>query len=195
MAAPNGQTVPRSYIAGHFRAAWSPTAYGSAGAGTPSWVTIGSTEKGWELKPSILVDPVNDDAFGRGAADTIMQGVDMTLDGLTVEAGKVNASGVMFAVPGAEGHSNNNVGLRGSDLYGSLCLTPIAGTPAAATPPQGIGAGNSYVIFLCAVIGDPSQLLASTLRKIPLNFMCLPDPANSNEFYQIVTTPAGVPST
>ena len=186
---PTNNLVQRSYIAGHFLCAWSSTSISSSAGAT--WTSIGSTQNGWRLRPTIHTNPVNDDAFGDGRADVIQAGADFMLEGITVQAKLVQASGVIWNSVGGEGYSLNNVGLRGSDIYGSICLTPIAGTPAANL----IGAGNSYVIPLAGVVNDPEILLASKLREIPLSFDVLPDPNNANKFYLIEATPSGVPST
>lgn len=167
------------YVAGHFVAFYSPAGSGSA------YQDCGSTREGWRLRITLHEQDVHDDAFGQGIADTIQEGADATVEGLSVAAGILQATNaILWAQQSAEGKSNNNVGLRGSDLYGSLKLTPIAGTPAAAT----IGAGNSYFFDLAAVANNIEMLLGSGLREIPITFKVLPNQANGNQLYRIAAS-------
>ncbi len=179
-----GTGLKRGYIAGHFNVAFSASSYGSSAGAT--WSTFGSTRDGFRLKPILHEQEVHDDAFGDGVADTIQQGVDYQLEGIAIEYAKLSSSNAMWSQIGVEGLNNQNVGHRGSDLYGSLCLTPVAGTPAATQ----IGAGNSYLFYLCAIINDPEVLLSAKLREVPVTFRCLPDP-NSEASSPVPPAPDG----
>ena len=112
------------------------------------------------------------------------------MSGIVLNIGAINTAGILNTQEG-EGLVNVNCGQLGSAIYGSLCLTPVAGTTAALT----LGAGNSYLFYLCAVGNNVSYVLGNLHRKISVSFRCLPDPANSSKAYAIVMTPAGVPPT
>lgn len=174
------------YCAGHFLAAFSPVPM----SGTPAWVTIGSTTEGFNIETTLHEEEIHDDRFGQGVADVVQEGSDVHVSGILLNIGVVESSGVLYSqVP--QGASNNNAGKLGSQLYGSLCLTPVAGTPAAAL----LGAGNSYVFRLCAIMNNVNYLLANKHRSISVSWRCLPDQSDSNLFWTIGATPAGVPST
>lgn len=182
-------TIPRSYVAGHMVAWYSTNSVSQSGGA--SYLAIGSTREGWNIRPSFHTQPVHDDAYGEGKADSINQGADMSLDGVLIQAALPQVEAALWNMTGGAGQSNNQVGLKGSDTYGSLVLVPVAGTPAAAK----IGAGNAYIFYMAQVINDPSILLSSKLREIPVTFDLLPDPNNTNKFYTVATTPAGCSAT
>jgi len=172
------------YTAGWFLAAYS------ASNSSYSWATIGSTRDGWTVHQTFHEQDVHDDRFGDGRADTVQQGVDYEVSGIMLNLNAAVASGV-FNAQESEGNTNNNVGLLGSTLYGALCLTPLAGTPAASL----LGGGMSYLFYIAAIANNVDRLLSSKLREIPVTFKTIPSQPNSNKCYVIAATPAGVPST
>lgn len=180
-------SLPGVYTAGHFKAAFAPTSLGSA---TVTWYSIGSTEEGWTLETTYHEDEIHDDAFGQAVADTVQEGIDYRVSGVTLNVAAINTAGIL-ASQETPGVVNANCGQLGSAIYGSLCLTPVAGTTAETR----IGAGNSYVFYLAAVGNNVSYLLGNMHRKIPVNFRCLPDPAHPGISWAIIATPTGVPTT
>lgn len=177
------------YGAGHFLAAWVSTSVGSS---TPSWLTIGSTEEGFTVDTNLHEDEIKDDRFGQAVADTVQAGADYHVSGVLLNIGAVQTAMVLNSQE-TPGSVNGNVGLLGSQIYGSLVLTPVAGTTAALK----LGAGNSIVFYLCAVMNSFSYLLGNAHRKIPVTFRALPDPAHPGLAWAIVTTSTlgTVPST
>lgn len=145
------------YIAGHFNSAFS---YLSVSAG-PTWFPIGSTENGFELVPTFHFEPVIDDAGGMAMADGIQQGQDLIIRGTSISADLITP--VLYRQE-PQGRFNTNVGLTLNHLAGSLVLTPVAGTPAAAM----LGSGMSYVFYAAIIENDIPQLLSSKLRKFLL---------------------------
>lgn len=173
------------YNSGHWNAAFSPAPL----SGGASFVTIGSTTEGWTLETTLHEEEIHDDRFGQGVADTVQEGADYRVSGIVLNIGVVESSGMLYSQIG-QGKTNDNCGLLGSSLYGSLCLTPVPGTPAASAN-KGIGAGNSYVFYLCAVGNSYSYLMGNRHRTIPVSFRCLPSQSQGNKAYAIIATPSG----
>lgn len=169
-------------VAGYFTAYYGPN--GSAG----SYVSIGQCRDGWSIETTLHEQDVHSDAFGDAIADTINQGQDYRIVGISIEFTRLKNSTALFIQPGAQGNVNINVGLRGTDLYGRLALTPITGTPAATD----LGAGMSYVFPIAAPANDFSILLSSKLREVHLSFKVL---TTTGSAYSIVSTPSGVLAT
>lgn len=169
-----------STIAGFFTVFWSPP------GSSPAYVNLGQTREGATIETTVHEQDVHSDAFGDAIAETIQQGVDYRVTLTGIEYTKVKQA--MFALPVTQGNVNTKVGLRGTDLYGPLALTPIVGTPASTE----IGAGNSYVFPLTAPGNNINILLSSKLREINLSFKAL---TVTGSAYSITTTPAGVTAT
>ncbi len=169
-----------STVAGFFNVFWSP--HGSAA----SYVSLGQTREGANIETTIHEQDVHSDAFGDAIADTIQQGVDYRVTLIGIEYTKLKQA--LFALPAAQGNVNITVGLRGTDLYGSLAMTPITGTPAATEA----GAGNSYVFPIATPANDFSILLSSKLREVHVSFKVL---TTTGSAYTITSTPAGCSAT
>jgi hypothetical protein len=176
-----------AYISGHTNAFWSAT----SGSASPSFVSLGSTESGWELIETQHDEPVVDDAFGMAQPDGIQQGKDHMLRLTYIEFDLSSAS---FYAQAAQGVVNTNVGIPMTALCGELCLMPVIGTPAATL----LGTGKCYQFYKAICVSDIPTLLSSKLRKAPLNFRCYPDPTSggtNGKVYAIVTAPSGVNGT
>lgn len=179
----NANPTVRSYAAGFHTAWYSNTYVANAGLAGATWYAIGNTRDGWRMRPQIHSQRVQDDAYGEGAPDMILLGADYTLTGMMVmlkklmpdPAGNPPNPTALWNTLGGVGFTYNNVGQLASQTFGTLCLTPIPGTPAADV----IGAGNSYIIPLAGVINDFELPLSSRLMEVPTTWHCLPDP-NTN---------------
>jgi hypothetical protein len=160
---------------GYFTAYYAP--HGSA----PAYVSVGQCQDGWEIETTLHEQDVHSDAFGEAVAERINQGADYRVTGISIEYLKLKACLALFNQPGAQGNVNINVGLRGTDLYGALALTPLIGTPAATE----LGAGNSYS-FPFAAVGNTFNIpLMSKCRIVHLSFNVL---TTSGSAYSIVST-------
>lgn len=174
------------FVAGHFLAAWASVTVGST---TTSWSTIGSTESGWTIEKTIHKDDITDDRIPGVPFDDVDIGTSYAWSGVMLNINVVESSGMLYS-SNAQGHSADTVGQLGSMIYGSLCLTPAAGSLAANL----IGAGKSYVAFLCGLANNTSWIGENKHRKIPCSFKLLPDPNNGLQAYGVINTPAGVPA-
>jgi hypothetical protein len=177
----------RDIQAGHFLAAFAPTSIGSGSSTT--WYTIGTTEDGWNLEQQMHEEEVHDDAHGDAPIDTVNRGSSYNVTGILINRSALTTAGVLVT-QSPIGSSNAYAGQLGSKLYGSLCLTPVAGTTAALN----IGAGNSILFFLAAIANNINQLLANRAQKIQATFRTLPSNQNNQQNYDIVPTPSGVPA-
>jgi len=170
-----------AYIAGHHTAYFSLTTF-SAG---PTYFNIGSTENGFNHRETDHYEDVVDDAGGSAIADGINQGRDLIVTGTSIEADNIN--NVLYQGTPL-GRFNINVGQTANSLAGTLVLTPVAGTPAAAA----LGVGMSRVYYAALIINDVEQMLSSKLRKIPVTWRCYPSTSEGWKVWDILSTPAGV---
>jgi len=161
---------------------------GPDASGGGSWVYCGSTRDGLHLRQSQHVYHIQSDEFGDAHPDSILQGVDYTVEGVFVEFARLLDSGILDTQPGQQGQVNTNVGLRASDLYGALCMTPLPGTPSASA--QYLGAGKSIIAYSAGCINDIEELLSSKPTEPALTFELLPALNHSNLAYVIANTPA-----
>jgi len=130
-------------------------------------IDLGIAESGYELSMEPKHQLINkSDAFGDTLLDTVLRGVDWSLqsDQLEYKAGPISAIGQIAAL-GTLGV----IGRLGSSVAGALVLTSTAGTPAAAAPATLTAAGA-----MLAPNANPRLLFNSELRKVPIRFVFLP---------------------
>ena len=178
---------PFDYISGFHYMFYSIT-NGSAAA---NWKNIGNTEEGSNLHRAIHEEDIHDDAYGSSRADTVQQGADYELSGALINLNAAQDAGV-FDAQQVAGQTNNKVGLLGSSYYGSICLAPLPGTPAAAFLAANFANAECIIAGLAAIANDYSMLLSSKQRKVPVTFKFLPDQANGNLAYYTGALPAGI---
>ena len=165
-----------SYQSGPFQAFYAPT---TGSGGTPTYAYIGTSRDGWTRREVIHKQVVKDDLYGEAEPDSINQGVDYELEGVSIEWDKLISSGIYnsplinatIGSPAQQyGFVNADVGYRNRDLAGSLVLTPKPFTPAALL----IGAGNSYVFFSALIMNNLDVLYSSKLFEVPVTFKLYP---------------------
>lgn len=175
----------RNWLSGWWRFDYNPTITASGGG---TWNYCGSTRDGLHLRQNQHKFDIKSDEFGDATPDHVLQGVDYLVEGVFVEYALLIASGVLDTQPFERGEVNTNVGLRASDIYGALCMTPLPGTPSASA--QFMGAGNSIIAYSAGCINDIDELLGSKPIEPALTFQLLPALNHSNKAYVIAATPA-----
>lgn len=176
--------LERNWLSGWWRFDYNP---GAATSGGGTWNYCGSTRDGLHLRQSQHTYEVHSDEFGDAIADEVLQGVDYTVEGVFVQMALLLASGILDTQPGVQGQVNTNVGLRASDLYGALCMTPLPGTPSSSA--QWLGVGNSIIGYSAGCINDIDELLGSKPTEPALTFRLLPAQNYANNAYVKTTTP------
>lgn len=134
--------------------------------------SIGSTEDGFRIQVQQHHEDIRTDDYGDVPVDGVQRGVSYQISLVGMEYNLVKAA--MAKQGNALGASKDNVGKLLSSLAASLVLTATSGTPAAS-------AGNIQTLTAtkAILITDFEVLLASRVRKGPLTFRLLPDPAVS----------------
>lgn len=175
----------RNWLSGWWRFDYNPNVSASGGG---TWNYCGSTRDGLHLRQMQHKFDIKSDEFGDATPDHILQGCDYMVEGVFVEMALLLASGILDTQPGAQGQVNTNVGLRASDIYGALCMTPLPGTPSASS--QWMTAGQSLVAYSAGCINDIEELLSSKPVEPALTFQLLPALNFSNKAYVKTGTPA-----
>lgn len=132
--------------------------------------SIGTTEDGYRVQVQQHHEDIRTDDYGDVPVDGVQRGVSYQVTLVGMEYNLVKAA--MAKQASALGESKTNVGKLLSGLAASLVLTATSGTPADT-------AGNirSLTATKAILITDFELLLASRVRKGPLTFRLLPDPA------------------
>lgn len=155
--------MAKQYVAGHYTITLGGT-------------DLGSTENGYNIVTHLHEVPINDDEFGEGAADGIQAGADYEIEFTGIEWPKVKAA--LGVATTAIGNTNDNVGKLMSGLAQTLIITPVAGTPAAAT-------GNTLTATKAIVVSDYNWNAGYQLRKVPVRLHLYPDTSASNKAYTL----------
>ena len=143
-------------------------------------VDLGIMENGYELQMDPKHQLINrSDAFGDTLIDTIVRGVDWSIECLCLEyktvtknaIGQINSMGVLGVI-----------GRLGSAIAQSMVLTSVAGTPAAAEP-----ATLTAAKTLLAPNANPRILFNSELRKVPLRWVFIPYDASGTTTFFVQT--------
>lgn len=158
-------------------------AYTRATGGNP--FPIGLTETGYTIEHTVMKEMVaKTDAYGDSPIDGIYTGMSVTISIMMIEWLRSAFEMIFYsnllpttAVPPypvtASGAQNLNIGLPGlldTNMMGSLTLTAIAGTPAAAAP-------ATHTFFRCGVSENSGVqfVYAPTLRKLPIRLRAYPE--------------------
>ncbi|MDB5295208.1 MAG: hypothetical protein JWO31_1191 [Phycisphaerales bacterium] len=139
--------------------------YKAPGGGSPA--SIGATEQGFELRDQMHMEPIQSDDYGEGRAGGIQQGRSASVRLTGIEYGAMRAA-IYSSHP--LGDAKANVGRSMHDLAGEIVATPTTGTPAAALE-------GTYTFKYAACASDLEMIFGSKLRKVPVTFDLLPDPA------------------
>lgn len=140
-----------------------------------SALDMGITEQGWEIGIQHAKERIDEtDAWGGALADNVFRGirnVSIQLNALEWKAGILRAIAPYGAALPASGNGYLGPGVIGrldSDVAGSVVLSAVSGTPAAAAP-------ASLTASLAIVSEDSVRFaLNSKLRRIALRFDILP---------------------
>lgn len=131
--------------------------------------SLGQTAEGYRVSHQHFARLITGDAFAKMTQDTILQGVDMFIDYTLIE---YNAAGALSAFWPFKNtiYDVGVIGRLGSAVGGTLILTAVANTPAAATP-------ASLTLSTCILAeGFPVSILyGPDLREVPIKQRVLPN--------------------
>jgi len=168
-----------TFIAGPYSASYTP-ALGGTGA-----LQLGIVEDGFELEEIRYAEPIKGDNLGEAVQDYVDRGKDCFINCVVEEVDlpaiyramnpNVNVSSI-----GLQG-SIGQVGTLYSNSAGTLVLTAVAGTTAAAYPAT-LTANKAIIAPSFAM----RRALASRLRKIPLRFQLLPYVISTTTYHYVM---------
>lgn len=157
------------FVAGHYTAAFT-------GNGQTS-LNIGTTEVGFEMRPTFYREDIKADDFGDTLIDGIYRGANVSLTFELIEW-RANATALMWPVNAADGdmgtvsgNALSLVGMTMQSLAGSLVLTPVTGISASL---------KTYTFLKVIPDGQHGGFsFNSRLRRMRCSLLCLPDIMNA----------------
>lgn len=171
-----------SAVAGPYTSTFDPP-------GATAAATLGIMEQGYELSIRRLADPIEQtDAYGKTPLDAVYQGMSCKLSGVGLEYAQASLLAALFPQHATEFTSGANKlrlgqpGILDSSRWGTLVLTAVAGTSAAAAPATLTATGNTIL----SPNFDVKWLMGPVHRKIPWEFQLFPYTSTDVVFF--VTT-------
>ena len=152
-----------AFIAGSYAVTYDPP-------GAPAIATVGQIQQGVLLEHRVFKEYITGDTMARMRQDAVFQGQDQFVEFRLMEYDATNAASIFWPYGSAWLTLSAVIATLDSANAGSLLLTALAGSPAAAAP-------ATITLPLCILSENfpVSILLAPQLRTIPLRLDVFPN--------------------